>query len=92
MIISVLLLNKTQTSHSQQKQVIISILEYISNGIHVHSTWNQVLHLAQATKSLLNLVSQTGQTVVLRAGDKKPSSTLSSCSGDSLVPTLVPHP
>ena len=58
----------------------------------MHSTWNQVSHLSQATQSLLKLVSQAGQTMALRAGDKEPSSTLSSSSGDSLVPTLVPHP
>ena len=61
----------------------------------MHSTWNQVSHLSQTTQSLLKLVLQAGQTVsllALRAGDKEPSSTLSSCSGDSLVPTLVPHP
>ena len=49
-------------------------------------------HLSQATQSLLKLVSQAGQSVsllALRAGDKEPSSTLLSCSGDSLVPTLV---
>ena len=54
--------------------------------------WNQV---SQAIQSLLKLVSQVGQTVsllALRAGDKEPSSILSSCSGDSLVPTLVPRP
>ena len=61
----------------------------------MHSTWNQVSHLSQATQSLLKLVSQAGQTVSLLpliAGEKEPSITLSSCSGDSLVPTLVPRP
>ena len=40
-------------------------------------------------------MSQAGQTVsllTLGAGDKQPSSALLSCSGDSLVPTLVPRP
>ena len=58
----------------------------------MHSTWNQVSHLSQATQSLVSQAGQTVSLLALRAGDKEPSSTLSSCSGDSLVPTLVPHP
>ena len=56
--------------------------------------WNSVTTITTHT-TLLRLVPQAGQTIsllALRAGDKEPSSTLSSWSGDILIPTFVPHP
>ena len=71
-------------------------------NFRVHVPWNtralyveqSVTHITSHT-TLLRLVPQAGQTislVALRAGDKELSSTLSSCSGDILVPTFVPRP